>query len=265
MERHRKITADADVLIQKHKDYETLLFDIELKKKNIALLKQLLRTRQQTLNEAQEKKAKTLKEIEETRRKFPQYENNVKHLQEFVERRTADNRALAAKRTELQSQVQLRIRQRIAALVKYIFPISRVMSRSSSPTDGTASATTAEVARYITELAEATQMSFVDGRWHLQGSQHDEQHIVVAPWLPGNGDYSAYVAWIAANKDCYPLMANHSGPVAAGRVNAMEDVDTLTSINDAYRISAALSYTTQLVDLISYYLDVNVPFKVNYG
>lgn len=260
MQRHRAVTADAAILIQKIQTQESLRCDVEIKKKNIQMLSEVLKKRQKEYQNAVDKNAAISKGIEDTRRKFPQFENNVKHLQEFVERRTIDNQTLADKRTQLQTQIQLRVRQRIEALVKYIFPISRVMNRSEH--SSSAADHPSEVANHISELAEATRTAYVRGRWVMQDSQHEEHHIVVAPSLPGNGDYSAYVDWITSNKDGVPILG--SGGAAGGRAGA-EDIDTLTSINHAYRISAALTYTTQMVDLLSFYLDVNLPFKVHYG
>lgn len=65
-----------------------------------------------------------------------------------------------------------------------------------------------------------------------------------------NGDYTAYNDWVATIKDGVP--------------NPPGTSETMTSSNCAYRISAALTYTTQLVHLLSYYLDVRLPYKVNY-
>lgn len=35
--------------------------------------------------------------------------------------------------------------------------------------------------------------------------------------------------------------------------------------NPAYNISAALTYTTQLVNVIAYYVNVKLPYKLSYG
>lgn len=65
-----------------------------------------------------------------------------------------------------------------------------------------------------------------------------------------NGDYAAYNDWVATIKDGVP--------------NSAGACESLISTNSAYRISAALTYTAQLVTLLSYYLDVRLPFKLNY-
>lgn len=57
-----------------------------------------------------------------------------------------------------------------------------------------------------------------------------------------------YVSLVAANKDGVP---------GANKENAMH--------NPAYNISAALTYATQLVNVLAYYVNVRLPYKVTCG
>lgn len=59
--------------------------------------------------------------------------------------------------------------------------------------------------------------------------------------------YQAYFL-VAANKDGVP---------GANKETAMH--------NPAYNISAALTYATQLVNIIAYYVNVRLPYKLAYG
>ena len=52
-------------------------------------------------------------------------------------------------------------------------------------------------------------------------------------------------------------MANNRDGVPGGRCEAMDH-------NPAYNISAALTYTTQLVNVLAFYLDVRLPNKLCY-
>ncbi|TGZ57028.1 Beclin 1-associated autophagy-related key regulator [Temnothorax longispinosus] len=70
----------------------------------------------------------------------------------------------------------------------------------------------------------------------------------VEPTLPATGDYSAYSLWVAANKDGVP---------GTNKENAMH--------NPAYNISAALTYATQLVNVLAYYINVRLPYKITCG
>lgn len=92
------------------------------------------------------------------------------------------------------------------------------------------------------------------------------QHCIVAPTLPGTGDYSAYSVWgkcirieisnAKTNRYKHTVAANKDGVPGGNKENAMH--------NPGYNISAALTYTTQLVNVLAFYLDVKLPYKLAY-
>lgn len=53
------------------------------------------------------------------------------------------------------------------------------------------------------------------------------------------------------------MAANKDGVPGANKETAMH--------NPAYNISAALTYATQLVNIIAYYVNVRLPYKLAYG
>lgn len=63
-----------------------------------------------------------------------------------------------------------------------------------------------------------------------------------------NRCYNKYILLVAANKDGVP---------GTNKENAMH--------NPAYNISAALTYATQLVNVIAYYVNVRLPYKLACG
>ncbi|XP_021963931.1 beclin 1-associated autophagy-related key regulator isoform X2 [Folsomia candida] len=68
------------------------------------------------------------------------------------------------------------------------------------------------------------------------------------PTLPASGDYSAYNMWAERNQ-------TPSGVTSGGS----------THRNPAHCISAALTYSTQFVNLIAYYLDLRLPHRLSYS
>ncbi|KAK4336902.1 hypothetical protein RND71_043467 [Anisodus tanguticus] len=78
--------------------------------------------------------------------------------------------------------------------------------------------------------------------------EENEKVVIVEPWLPSNGDYSAYNVWATQHKDLVPS----SGLIE----NSIR--------NSTNRISSALSYTTQLLSLIGFYLDEKFPRKIHF-
>lgn len=282
-QRHRDLTERAEALLEPRRRRESLEARLTQSRLQVATMQAEVERRRRQLDESQRLHRRLSESIEGARKKFPQFENNVENLRHFVEDRLAQNGRLEEQRADLQRTLQQRVRRLIGGLVTYVFPITQVMSRSAASaemaahtattTSSAAQATAAaEVPEHVSALAEATRTAYVRGRWVLQDSQHELHHMVVAPSLPGNGDYSAYVDWIASNRDGVPggggaqgggggavgLTQGGASGVASGEV-------ANTSQNDAYRIAAALTYTTQMVNLLGFYLDVHLPYRMNYG
>lgn len=143
-------------------------------------------------------------------------------------------------------ELRLIVRESIQKLIKYIFPIKKIIGKIDTQN-------AYEISELERDLAEATRN--ISSRERLgfgQDSQNDVQHIIVAPYLPGNGDYSDYVDWVINNKDGVPASAGTNSDVVA-------------KPNPAIRISAALTYTAQLIQVLSFYLDVRLPFKTIYS
>lgn len=44
----------------------------------------------------------------------------------------------------------------------------------------------------VSAIAEASQTTYVRGRWVYTDTSHETQYRIVHPMLPGSGDYSAY-------------------------------------------------------------------------
>lgn len=295
----------ASALLLPFRERETLRQLLEQKRREAVAMRAELERRRALLEHEQQLHKQLTDSLADAKKKFPGFANNVDNLRSFVEERLKRNEQLTVERDAMKRQLTLRVRRLIGCLTTYVFPIREV--RGSGPDalrqeDGAraaantrtasvaAAAATASAARSssssttslsksdaaaheekISALAEATRTAYVGGRWVLQASaQHELQHAVVAPTLPANGDYSAYVDWIeTTNQDGGPPGTPNQAATAAAMAatpTAGRDGDgTLTSLNDAYRISAALTYATQMVNLLSYYLDVHLPYRLSYA
>lgn len=230
---------------------EDLQAEIKRKRESISLLKKLIEERSSNLKKLTEKKDQLITANRYTQKQVPQYMSKCQNFADYIERAEERNDELNKKRAQLQNELKKRIRQNVQKLIKFVFPISQVISKSANASQISDSGSSNDgIADTVSALADATHTAYIRGRWILQDSQTELQHVIVAPALPGNGDYSAYNDWVATTKDGVP--------------NPPGSAETLTSINCAYRISAALTYTTQLTHLLSFYLDVRLPYKLNY-
>ncbi|KAL3286264.1 hypothetical protein HHI36_000774 [Cryptolaemus montrouzieri] len=169
-------------------------------------------------------------------------DSKVQEVEQYVEderdKLISNRKNLREKKKEVKRLVKIRLQQ----LSKYIFPISKVYPKTeleSSESD------------MVMALAEASQSSDLRGSWEYTENCGEMSYSIVAPTLPASGNYTCYNMWLAQNRE--------GNNVPSGSSSVMDHR------NHAYSISAALTYTTQLVHILSFYLNVGLPFKVFYS
>ncbi|CAB1331179.1 unnamed protein product, partial [Coregonus sp. 'balchen'] len=96
----------------------------------------------------------------------------------------------------------------------------------------------------LSELAEARRTTYLSGRWIWDDQNGETSISITGPrvTLPSNGDCSPYYSWVEEK-------STNEGP-------------ELDHINPAHTISAALCFATQLINILSHILDVNLPKKL---
>ncbi|XP_076288970.1 autophagy related protein 14 isoform X1 [Lasioglossum baleicum] len=231
--------------LEKHKQQDKLICDINTCKERVRLLQSLVNETKQSINRGNQR-LNVLKDVNsQVALRLPKHEERVERLHRHVTglraKQEKQKEAVDRKRQQLKKVIRTATKQ----LIQYIFPLSTVQpnrSLSSSEEDTSVDVVTCA-------LADASGTSYVRGRWINDTDNSSEvQHCIVAPTLPGSGNYSAYSLWVAANKDGVP---------GANKETAMH--------NPAYNISAALTYATQLVNIIAYYVNIRLPYKLAYG
>uniref|UniRef100_A0A336MIG2 CSON001716 protein n=1 Tax=Culicoides sonorensis TaxID=179676 RepID=A0A336MIG2_CULSO len=227
----------ADSIFSKRKQYEDLACSIETRKKNIDNLKYLIKEKQDSIKKDKETHEKQVKFNSNLNYYLPRYEEKVKRLEDYVMSKIDEVTDAKKKHKEKFDELQSVVKHNIDSLVKFIFPIRYI----SGPQD----------LQQDTEgiISEATHTVCVKGLWQLQESGCSSCYVIVAPHLSADGDYNNYNDWVLTNKETLPSSNLQS--------------ETTTIGNSAYRISAALTYTAQLVQTLSFFLDVRLPYKLN--
>ena len=160
------------------------------------------------------------------------------------------NDNLRKKSQEQMDQLKSERRCHIDKLVKFIFPLSQQIVKSTSIRSSNESLQP----ETINELADAMTTNLKS--WTNESlNDLTREFIIVSPSLPANGNYQEYCDWIQSNKD---------GNANSGMSSAAPSEPGVVA-NHAYRIAAALTYIAQLVQAISFYLDVRLPHKVAYN
>lgn len=201
-------------LLHNHKVAEDLQFAIKQKKENILLLKKLISERSSGTKLLREKYDALRQENAKIRKQIPQYVKTCQQFADFIEKTEDRNAQQVNEQMKLFGEVkQCRI-QNIQKLIKYIFPLSQRISKgettinaNASPKHSPAEFNLANIdicnavknvadanagdlgtvsAETMNALAEATHTTYIRGRWILQDSHGELQHVIVSPSLPGN-------------------------------------------------------------------------------
>jgi len=212
--------------------------EIHSRKDRIWILQRLVHDKKEKIRKQREQVQRLLEVNEEKRKRLLRYEDRVAKLEGYVNSKRCELKTKAEELFQAHGKLKQVVKKNVQQLVYYIFPINVI--RPSPPSH--------DHCDTISALADASRTTFIRDKWVLTDTSTELQYSIVAPTLPNSGDYSAYNDWVAANKDGVP----------GGSTEAVDN-------NQAYNISAALTYTTQLVNLLAFYLDVRLPSKLCYS
>ncbi|XP_003794443.1 beclin 1-associated autophagy-related key regulator [Otolemur garnettii] len=189
------------------------------------------------LLKTKEKNQKLYSRAQRHQEKKEKIQRHNRKLGDLVEKRTLDLRSHCERLADLR-------RSHILELTSVIFPIEEVKTGVRDPADVSSESDNAMTSSTVSKLAEARRTTYLSGRWVCDDHNGDTSISIIGPWisLPNNGDYSAYYNWVEEKKTTQGPDMEHNNP--------------------AHTISAALCYATQLVNILSHMLDVNLPKKL---
>lgn len=196
---HRAQQATCIQLLHNRKVAEDLQFAIKQKRENISLLKKLIDERGESTKKLRERNQLLTKVNQNSRKQVPQYIAKCQQFANYIVKTDDRNEKLNEDRIKLHEQLKECRVQNIMKLIKFIFPLSQRISKGdavvvpSTPNSGGNPigsnagdlSNTAVCAETMNALAEATHTAYIRGRWILQDSHGELQHVIVAPSLPG--------------------------------------------------------------------------------
>lgn len=224
-----------------------------------AILSELIKEKRANIQKLQDVKKENHEKNRAQRIILPKYEDKVNKLGDYVLEAVEKNDNLKKKSHDQMEQLKTARRTSIDKLVKFIFPLSQQMVRSTSDPQSRKASNESLQPETISEIAEAMLMTtYVKSGWANDslGCDFTREFTIVAPSLPSSGNYQEYCDWIHSNKD---------GTINSGMVATSTSEPGHVASNHAYRIAAALTYIAQLVQAISFFLDVRLPHKVGYN
>ncbi|TEA30012.1 hypothetical protein DBR06_SOUSAS4510056, partial [Sousa chinensis] len=210
---------------------------IEQLKQTICKGNEEMKKNSEGLLKTKEKNQKLYTRAQRHQEKKEKIQRHNRKLGDLVEKKNTDLRSHCERLANLR-------RSHILELTSVIFPIEEVKTGVRDPTDVSSESDSAMTSSTVSKLAEARRTTYLSGRWVCDDHNGDTSISITGPWisLPNNGDYSAYYSWVEEKKTTQGPDMEHNNP--------------------AYTISAALCYATQLVNILSHILDVNLPKKL---
>ncbi|XP_073924043.1 beclin 1-associated autophagy-related key regulator isoform X2 [Castor canadensis] len=210
---------------------------IEQLKQTICKGNEEMKKNSEGLLKNQEENQKLYSRAQRHQQKKEKIQRHNRKLGDLVEKKMIDLRSHYEHLSNLR-------RSHILELTSVIFPIDEVKTAVRDPADVSSESDNAMTSSTVSKLAEARRTTYLSGRWICDDHNGDTSISITGPWisLPNNGDYSAYYNWVEEKKTTQGPDMEHNNP--------------------AYTISAALCYATQLVNILSHMLDVNLPKKL---
>lgn len=209
---HRAQQTTCIQLLHKRQLAEDLQFAIKQKRENISVLRKSINERAANTKKLREKTQQLTKANQNSRKQVPQYVAKCQQFADYIEKTDERNDKLNCDRHKLYEQLKQCRVQNIMKLIKFIFPLSQRISKgepivvpSSAISDGSGGGggsaetkgsnagdldSSSENSETINALAEAAHEAYVRGRWILQDSHGEKQHVIVAPSLPGNSFFT---------------------------------------------------------------------------
>lgn len=209
---------------------ETFKFRLRNLERKTKVLRNLYHERKLKLDETKKLVEETRRQVELEKKSNRSLENKIELIRKFVVSRNASVKKRLDSEVNLLDELGQHVIRRVYQLTQDVFPIEQInlLDQNNS----------------FVNLETSPLLTFSDGSHH----QIDQQtaYLIVEPWLPSNGDYSAYSLWLNSNQDHIPASA----------------ID-LAERNAASNIKAGLAFTLQLVQNLASYLDVILPAKMS--
>lgn len=219
---------------------------ISHRKKNL-ILQDIIKEKRKTIEKLQESKKENHEKNRSMRIILPKYEDKVNKLGDYVIEAIEKNDSLRKKSNEQMEALKNLRRSNIEKLVKYIFPIIQRQNFGSSQSIPNSQSNDKIQRETLPEIAEAMLPTYEKP---LDSSTKFEYIISNGPSMTSNENFFVeYCKWLAYSKD------GNSGTSDA----------SIQAAQNAYRIIAAMELLAQLINSLSFYLDVRLPHKIMYN
>lgn len=220
--------------IEMLKKLENLRSGILKCRKQNAILKNLVNEKRASIQKLQEVKKENNEKNRSMRIILPKYSDKVTRLGEYVMIAVEKNDNLRKKSQEQMQELNHVRKTNVEKLIECIFPITVKVSKNS----------------FQQEIDKDANAILPENAASLGSDYFTKEYVISnGPIFPSGNYFFEYCKWLA-----------HSKNSQQSATNPDDGMERLT--NKAYSIVAALTYITQLIQSLSFYLDVRLPHKI---
>ncbi|KAK4300973.1 hypothetical protein Pmani_026846 [Petrolisthes manimaculis] len=246
-----------------HKDRtEHLLLkeQVEEMKEKMELLNLVLQENKKQLAEMKIRTAEVCNRNAVRQKELPIFHQRLNKMTKILDQYEAKIKDKRENLTKSEGQLKSVVRESIKELTTNIFPISQVKPTPSSSEGEPGQRDTASA------IAEASQTTYVRGRWVYTDTSHETRYKVVEPILSGPGDYSAPYLLSIPSVAVPSSEGEGEDSGSGGEGGATESgAGGVERLGSAVSVCAGLTYLTQLINILAFYLDVTLPKKLCYS
>ncbi|XP_015790433.1 beclin 1-associated autophagy-related key regulator [Tetranychus urticae] len=230
----------------------------ENKVKNGAMRK-IIESRRLEVAEAEKYSRRLGRTIEILRHNGDKFLNDLETTKKAISQVTSRLKLSDSERSKIRCEIKEATQKSIMQLKDHIFPFHCENSYITSTTTNSVDTTYSEsegplfISESGTESFSTTCCPPSMGSW-ANVESNCTRYLIVEPWIPRDSIARAYCHWLDKMKD----------PIKLSPIGETDGLDGKIRENDSYRVSAALSYITQLLSVASYYMDARFPKRLNF-
>ena len=254
-EEKRRLTESISQLLEPHVIRDSLQVKVNQTQTRISQLKQQLILKQSDLSDLKNKKIDGIQEIlkeakkedEMRKHKLASTETYLKQLDDRINSKRGDRSKVENHIREDTWDLAVQLRRGIFTLEIYDPDDNEgnSLNNESQPLLGYASLFSSP-----SQPSSSPSHSQARGRQmqrRIKDVRPETRYTVIEPWIPASSDFSEYTEWVTRFKD-----SNAS-------------FDSVEKRNDAFRVSAALSYVAHMTDVLAGLLDVRLPRRLSFS
>ncbi|CAK8693150.1 beclin 1-associated autophagy-related key regulator-like isoform X2 [Clavelina lepadiformis] len=230
----------------------------------IKRLKGLLTNKKRELQREKQLLAESHRRLPATQKKINKILEKKKKLKDYVDNKQNNIKLTLKQMQSVNIQLHAQRKEHVRMLTKYIFPIEEIRPSLPKQIDKNEESSDDDVISLQEELAEASRLAFVNGKWVDQevgvGTIVEISVGADVASAPSDGNYSQYESWLESNHST----SGSNPPITSMLLSQAQSAFVPSKHSEVLATGAALCHAAQLVRVIQRICAFHLPYKVHF-